>query len=87
MFVLTNRREIIKKLILCLCSTCADDFYGMDACYFHRIATHQTSKIHRNLVELRWIFLLCKRLHYDILIWKVMICPLNLLAGMILRLS
>ena len=36
--------SVPKKLILCLCSTCADNFYGTGAYYLRRIDPHQTAK-------------------------------------------
>ena len=36
--------SVPKKLILCLCSTCADNFYGTGAYYLRRIDPQQTEK-------------------------------------------
>ena len=36
--------SVPKKLILCLCSTCVDNFYGTGAYYLRRIDPHQTAK-------------------------------------------
>ena len=36
--------SVPKKLILCLCSTCADNFCGTGAYYLRRIDPHQTAK-------------------------------------------
>ena len=36
--------SVPKKLILCLCSTCADNFYGTGAYYLRRIDPVQTAK-------------------------------------------
>ena len=36
--------SVPKKLILCLCSTCADNFYGTGAYYLRRIDPRQAAK-------------------------------------------
>lgn len=36
--------SVPKKLTLCLCSTCVDNFYGTGAYYLRRIDPHQTAK-------------------------------------------
>lgn len=36
--------SVPKKLILCLCSTCADNFYGTGAYYLRRIDPVQVAK-------------------------------------------